>query len=159
MDVLICLNAHGCIFGIAPSGRGFRELENIMTGKLKAALAGFVIAAAFVGGTEASLADSEFNYFDFKCPSIGVERTKDSLVAMIKQGGEALVVKYACDGRSCFNLQRPSESKSGELRVRHIYFPRGRTEFIYSIAVWLGENDAPMVMESRVVPLVGCQQN
>lgn len=130
-----------------------------MSGKPKAVLAGLVIAAAFLGGSKAPLAQSEFNYFDFNCPKVGVERTKESLIATIRQGDEALVVNYACDGRSCFNVQRPAEGSSGGLTVRHIYFPRGRTEFIYSTAIWFGEEDAPKVMESRVVPLVSCEAN
>jgi len=101
----------------------------------------------------------EFNYFEFECPQIGVARTKESLTATIKQGDETLVINYACEGRSCFSLQRPGESTSGGLHIRHIYFPRGRMEFIYSTAIWFGEEVDPKVMESRVVPLVGCKLN
>ncbi len=130
-----------------------------MSRTMKAALIGFAFTAAFLAASGASLADDTFSYFDFKCPKVGVERSKDVLTATFNQGGEAVAVKYVCDGRSCFNLQGLGENENGRLRIRHIYFPRGRTEFVYSTAIWSGTDDVPAYMQSRVVPLVSCGSN
>jgi len=120
------------------------------------ALVCLAIAAPFLLSSGASLAADGFTYYDFKCPDIGIERHKDSLTTTVKRSGETLVVKYVCDVRSCFNLQRLS---NGGLQFRHIYFPRGRTEFIYSTAIWFADEETPKVTDSRVVPLVTCKPN
>ena len=130
-----------------------------MSRKSKAALFGFAAAAMFIVGTAAWSADGGFTYYDFSCPKIGIERHKDMLTTRIVRGGKTVFVKYVCEMRGCFNLERFSNAKGAGLQFRHIYFPRGRTEFIVTTAVWMGDEETPTVKDSHVVPLVTCKPN
>lgn len=128
-----------------------------MSRKSKAAVIGSVIAAVFLGGTGMALADDGFTYYDFKCPGIGIERHKETLTTTVVRGGKTITVKYVCDMRGCFNMERFSNDKGEGVQFRHIYFPEGRTEFVFSTAVWVGDEETPKVTESRTVPLVTCK--
>ena len=108
--------------------------------------------------TTLPLLAEEFVFYDFECEQMGMTRSRDALVYAGRDPNIGEDIVFACEGRSCFNrvFWDDGEGNTG-VRVRHIYFPRGRVEFIFSFASWRNGEDVPYHSETYAVPLVTCE--
>ena len=87
--------------------------------------------------TASPLLAEGFKFYDFQCEPVGMVRTKDQLIYSGRDPNIGDDITFACKGRSCFarTFWDDGSGNTG-VRIRHIYFPRGRVEFIFSYSSW-----------------------
>ena len=99
--------------------------------------------------------DAEFDLKNFSCWKIRRSGDELELDRLTSEG--PVPTAYQCTGRSCVNREF-IEAKDGTVSeiYRHIYFPRDRSEYVSTWAMWKENAKAPAIHRPTVYQLIEC---
>ncbi len=117
------------------------------------------LGAAFASASYPSALRAETATFDlmhFSCWKIRRQEDRLELDRLTSDG--PVTTAYFCEGRSCVNREMiETEDGTTSEVFRHIYFPRYRSEYISTWAMWRLGSEEPSVQRSSVYQLVQCE--
>ena len=128
----------------------FSTAFQVTTATALLALCGMSIPQALVAQ------DAAFDLKSFSCWKIRRSGDELELDRLTSEG--PVPTTFQCNGRSCVNREF-IQAKDGSVSeiYRHIYFPRDRSEYVSTWAMWKENAEAPAIHRSTVYQLIECE--
>lgn len=154
LDKLIWLNGRHCkSCTMLPGSFANKGQRNMPHRPLRMLILHGFAAVLLASSAAAEAMSVDINQFD-----CGVIRKDGDVLELDRRTTAGPVTTwFSCTGRSCLNRERIAAADGSTSEVfRHIYLPRGRSEYVSTWALYKQDKQAPSIHRSKVYPFVDC---